>query len=254
MAKRLVASLKHRRETDGHNVVGVQGPPGVGKSTLALGLALNLDPSFHVGYVHYNRKEWHGIVTAPKGGIFILDEGANVAMNRTWADKDQTRLMQILNMIRQRNHTLLWATPNVQRLDIVVREDLLTHKINCFPTTYGRRARILTPSYGIDGQPSGWKRWPGILSWPSLEEHSIWTPYKAAKAANFQASASQLSSMSHVEGLGDPFGSKGLLDKADISSREREPGETRRDPVQGKVPKQKRRAKVGPEPSVPTLA
>lgn len=180
----LLGSLEARRKHDGHSVVGIQGEPGVGKSTLALFLALRLNPEFTVKQVHYSRNEWRDIVLADKGQVFILDEGANVAMSRTWADRDQTKLMQLLNMIRQRNHTLIWCTPNLQRLDVVVREDLITHKINCVSRG---QARILTKYLNRDGEHAGWKRWPGVITWKKLDWHPIWQPYVAAKADAYKA-------------------------------------------------------------------
>lgn len=237
MAARLVGSLRYNRDNDNHNVVGIQGPPGIGKSTLGLGLALNLDPDFSIENVHYNRDEWADIIHAPKKSIFILDEGANVAMNRTWMEKGQTRLMQILNMIRQRNHTLIWATPNVQRLDIVIREDLLTHKINCYPAPIGRRAKVMVPRYGTDGQASGWRRWKGKLSWPSLETHKIWGPYTKAKSANFTRATTSIGTME------DPYNGR-ILDAQELQLGDVPLGKARRDPLQRQIPKPKRHAAV----------
>lgn len=188
IASNLVLSLQRRRKSNNHNVVGIQGDPGVGKSTLGLGLALNLEPDFGVTHVHYNRDDWKGILNAPKGSVFLLDEGANVAMNRTWQDRSQVQLMQILNMIRQRNHTLIWCTPNLQRLDVVIREDLLTHKINC---TKRGEARVRTRRFDRDGEHGGWVTWPGLLSWPSLDQHPIWEPYSEAKASNYRKAVAQ---------------------------------------------------------------
>lgn len=200
IASSLVNSLQIRRLSQGHSVLGIQGDPGVGKSTLALGLALSLEHAFSVKNVYYNREEWATIAGAKKGSVFILDEGANVAMNRTWQEKSQVKLMQLLNMIRQRHHTLIWCTPNLQRLDVILREDLITHRINCL-----RRgaAKVRTRSRDRDGEPSGWKTWPGILSWPNLDKHPIWKSYYEAKEANFAASVNSISQV--VSNLGDPF-------------------------------------------------
>jgi hypothetical protein len=239
IAQKLLHSLRGHRDRDEHNVLGIQGPPGIGKSTLGLAIALNLEPSFGISNVHYNRDDWPDILRSPKRGVFLLDEGANVAMNRTWQQGAQVRLMQILNMIRQRNHTLIWCTPNLQRLDIVVREDLLTHKINCYRKGL---ARVQTPKFNYQGEPEGWKTWPGILAWGPLEAHPLWKPYSDAKAQNYSEATQQVNSM---DILRDPYDGKGALVETPLHSRGRTRSQTRRDQVQGKVSKQKRRVALG---------
>lgn len=117
-------------------------------------------------------------------------------MNRTWQQRGQVQLMQLLNMIRQRHHTLIWCTPNLERLDIVVREDLLTHKVNCI-----RRgmAKVRTRGLDRDGEPAGWKTWPGALAWNSLDQHPIWPAYFAAKEAEFARKVQSLARNNAVD-------------------------------------------------------
>ena len=190
-AHRLIRDITWRRRNNQHAVLGIQGPPGSGKSTLGLGISLSIpDTPFGIENIHYNRDDWHNIVTAEKGQVFLLDEGNNVASNRTWQDREQVGLMQILNMIRQRNHVLVWATPSLKRLDVVVREDLLTHRINCIPGAW--RARVRQPSWDRDGEPSGWRTWKGYLSWPQLDTHPIWKPYSEAKERNYLMKAAEI--------------------------------------------------------------
>lgn len=226
IAKTLLHNLRGRRDRDEHNVIGIQGPPGIGKSTLGLGIALNLEPGFKVENVHYNRDEWPEILTAPKRGVFLLDEGANIAMNRTWQQSDQVKLMQILNMIRQRNHTLIWATPNLQRLDIVVREDLLTHQINCYKKG---EAKVRMPKFNNDGEKSGWYTWPGILTWQNLNWHPIWNLYYREKERNYAQATT------NIPQIHDPFNGKGALELPNVQPRGRTRGKVGRDPLQGQV-------------------
>lgn len=226
IAENLTKNLQLRRLTDEHNVVGIQGPAGVGKSTLGLISALTLDAKFGLGNVHYNRDEWDQITRAPKGSVFLLDEGANVAMNRTWQDRSQVKLMQVLNMIRQRNHTLIWATPNLQRLDIVLREDLLTHKVNCYRRG---KARVLTPGFNREGEREGWKLWPGILTWNSIKGHPLWKPYVQAKAANFTKASNSISQ----DALAHGFASEPrILETSNLQPGGESTGEVGRDPLQ----------------------
>lgn len=200
IAERLRRDLQWRRHNNQHAILGIQGDPGSGKSTLGLGIGLGLDPGFGVGNVHYNRDDWREIVSAPKGGIFLLDEGNNVASNRTWQNREQVALMQILNMIRQRNHILIWATPSLERLDVIIRQDLVTHRINC---VWGHwYAKVRTKHVDRDGEPAGWQSWKGKLRWPNLTKHPIWNHYEAAKEANFLRKAQEVSTTSHLQ---NPF-------------------------------------------------
>lgn len=229
-ASLLIANLIKRKQKDGHNVVGIEGPPGVGKSTIGIRIARKVEPDFSIENVHYNRDDWQEIISSPKGSTFLLDEGANIAMNRTWMEKTQTKLMQILNMIRQRNHTLIWATPNLARLDIVIREDLLTHKLQCYPTPSGPRASLWIPKFTGFGERVGWRPAYGRIKWQPLDPTEAFTKeYLKRKAHNFQQASN---SMSHLD---TPYGSR-LLDETDVSVGRRQPGKTRRDPLQRKVP------------------
>lgn len=180
----LIRDLQARRRSNGHNIVGIQGAPGVGKSTLAISIARNLDPGFGPDRIFYAKEALWGVIgPAAKGGVFILDEGTSIAMNRTWQDRQQIALVELLNTIRQRHHTLIWCAPNLQRLDVVIRDDLLTHKLNCVSRG---SARIRTRRLDRDGEPAGWKTWPGYLGWPSLDEHPVWGAYYGGKEDAFR--------------------------------------------------------------------
>ena len=123
--------LRERPKRDQHNVVGIQGPPGAGKSELGLHIGEEVQPGFPLANVFYSQPSAvRGISTTQKRQVYLLDEGGNVAMNRNWNNRTQIVLMQLLNVIRQMQHTLIWCMPNLDRADIIVRDDLLTHKIH----------------------------------------------------------------------------------------------------------------------------
>lgn len=183
IAERFTQSLDARRKNKGHNVVGIQGEPGSGKSTLGVTIALVLeDGDFSTRNVYYDMQGCLDIAKAPKGGVFLLDEGSKIAMNRTWQNRDQVQLMQLLNTIRQRHHTLIWATPNLKRLDVILREDLLSHRVNVIKRGL---ARVRTPHLDRDGEPNGWKTWHGYLTWASLDKHKFWPGYMKAKERSY---------------------------------------------------------------------
>ena len=126
-----IEELGQRPKNDQHNVIGIQGPPGSGKSELGLHIGEEIQPGFPLSNVFYSQPSAvRGISTNIKRQVYLLDEGGNVAMNRNWNNRTQIVLMQLLNVIRQMQHTLIWCMPNLDRADIIVRDDLLTHKIH----------------------------------------------------------------------------------------------------------------------------
>lgn len=140
---------------------------------------MNLDEKFDPVNVFYDRKNCLKVIgRAPKHGTFIMDEGGNIALSRQWHNRDQTEMMQILLTIRQRHHNLIWSMPNLQRADVILREDLLTHKLNLIRQG---SARVRTPRLDRDGEFAGWKTWRGFLGWPNLDAHPIWPPYYQGK-------------------------------------------------------------------------
>lgn len=185
VSTRLLNDLKRNLKRNGHNVIGIQGRPGWGKSTLALVIAMNLSDGFDPRNVFYDRKNCLKVIAnAPKRGTFIMDEGGNIALSRTWQNRGQTEMMQILLTIRQRHHNLIWCMPNLNRADVIVREDLLTHKLNLIEQG---TAKVRVPFLDRDGEFAGWKTWLGYLGWPSLDKHPIWIPYYTGKEAAYRA-------------------------------------------------------------------
>jgi ABC-type dipeptide/oligopeptide/nickel transport system ATPase component len=174
---------------DWDNMVGIQGERGSGKSTLALRLALSLDPDFNVENVFYDSQDWNQIGQGPKRQTFILDEGTNIAFNRTWQQAEQIQLMQLLNTIRQRNHTLIWCAPNLERMDTVVRGDIMKYR---FSTLKRGLAVLHHRVYNWDKGSATWKKLAQV-SYRGLEWHPIWQSYEARKDRSFQEHISMYS-------------------------------------------------------------
>lgn len=179
-----VSVLKARMGSDWDNMIGIQGERGAGKSTLALWIALNLDPGFQPNQVFYESQEWKQVIHPKKRGqVFVLDEGTNIAFNRTWQNRDQVSLMQLLNTIRQRNHTMIWCAPNLERMDVVVRADILKFRISVV-----RRGLAL-----VQERVHNWR--DGTTSWKdccwirygSLQNHPIWVEYVRRKSMSYQS-------------------------------------------------------------------
>lgn len=177
----LLSNVKRRMNTDWDNMIGVQGERGSGKSTLALRIALAISPEFAPSNVFYDAKDWQIVARGPKKQTFILDEGTNIAFNRTWQNRGQVQLMQLLNVIRQRNHTLIWCAPNLERMDVVVRGDIVKYRLS---TLRRGEALLHERKYDWEKESVSWQR-RGRITWRSLEWHPIWRPYEAGKASNY---------------------------------------------------------------------
>lgn len=182
--KRLINTLQRRMVTDWDNMIGLQGERGSGKSTLALRVALALRPDFKPENVFYDPDDWTEVVKGPPRQVFILDEGTNIAFNRTWQQKSQVKLVQLLNTIRQRNHTFIWCAPNLERMDTVIRGDILKYRLS---TLHRGLAVLHQRHYDWERGEGRWVKL-GRIKFASLEWHPIWEPYTKQKAASYSAS------------------------------------------------------------------
>lgn len=191
-----IGSLRQRMHTDWDNMIGIQGERGAGKSTLALWIALSLQPSFKPNHVFYEPEEWKTILhPKAKQEVFILDEGTNIAFNRTWQNRSQVALMQLLNTIRQRNHTMIWCAPNLERMDTVIRGDILTYRISVV-----KRGKALVQKRRFD-YLTGQNHWDRLLwvDYGSLEKHPIWTEYVRRKSMSLNSRANRTNATENVE-------------------------------------------------------
>lgn len=200
---KFVETLRRRMRSDWDNMIGIQGERGSGKSTLALRIALALDPNFNPANVFYDAQDWNHIVhPKAKNKTYILDEGTNIAFNRTWQNRNQIGLMQLLNTIRQKNHTLIWCAPNLERMDVVVRGDIIKYRISTLT-----RGLAVLHERRYDWE-KGEVRWTqkARFRFHDLEWHPIWNEYEKRKKMNFnrRTSATETASTSDSHTTPEP--------------------------------------------------
>lgn len=177
-----------------HNVIGVRGPPGIGKSTFSLHLAFHLNPGFPIENVYYRIGDaYEAIVNSPKRQVHDVDEGTNVAMGRTWNNEDQIELVKMLTTARQRNHTLLWNAPNEERLDIILRQDLLDARVTVFQQGI---AIIEEKTFNEYEMRWDWQRTIRRLYFPDFKQTNpdFWGLYEGHKERAFFSEHSSLPS------------------------------------------------------------
>lgn len=133
---RLVEEIHENVKEDLDNIVGIDGPEGVGKSSLAYWIAKKYNPNFDmrasyavsfkelVDKIH----DYHG---QDDGAVFWLDEATKIGNKREWASKENVALMKLLQMFRSRHWLLILCIPSINDLDIYLREQRIRYELHC---------------------------------------------------------------------------------------------------------------------------
>lgn len=131
-----------------HCIVGREGS---GKSYTALKLGELLDPTFTVDRVIFDPTEFLADLrdeNYEEGEIYVLDESGVSFGKRTWQSRDQVKLNQALQLIRNHNIGLIFTLPRLGELDSQTEGRLHTYFeiMAKEPDEYVRgRWRILDP-------------------------------------------------------------------------------------------------------------
>lgn len=116
------------------NLCVVVGPEGVGKSSCAYNICKSFDPEFSIkdGYI-YDIGPWLAKLDAGevKGKVFWFDEATNIASNRDWMKDMNKALIQLLEMLRSYNMTMVMCIPLLDRLDIYIRQTRMRYLVTC---------------------------------------------------------------------------------------------------------------------------
>lgn len=116
--------MKGIREHDFDCVLLIDGPEGVGKSTVGMHLKAFADGRYNLSYMCYDSRDLLDIMqTAPPGSTVILDEAVTAFMSRTSLDRFQVRLVQAFSIVREKNLFFILIIPNINLLDkaLVIR-------------------------------------------------------------------------------------------------------------------------------------
>lgn len=132
-AMRVQAQFMCNRSAKKHldNIWGIEGSEGFGKSTVALELAtticeingIEFDLNRNVFFSEKREYVYNILRTQAKhGDVFIFDEAVNQASKKAWWKEDQVELMRQFTLMRFLGITALFCVPDIQDLDIVLRE------------------------------------------------------------------------------------------------------------------------------------
>jgi hypothetical protein len=106
-----------------HFMAVIVGREGSGKSYTGIKLAEVCDPTFEAWRVMFDPvnflkqlQEWKD-ANETKGKMVVIDEAGVGVGVRTWYDKDQVRLNQVLQIIRDENMGVIFTIPRLEELD-----------------------------------------------------------------------------------------------------------------------------------------
>ena len=127
---RLVEDMHEVIDNHYDNVVVITGRKndigeGVGKSNLAYWVAKKFDPNFNLqdGYIYDMLPFLKRLVKGElHGKVLMLDEATNLLSARNWMTETNKSVDQILEMFRSYEMTLIMCIPQLDRLDVYVRE------------------------------------------------------------------------------------------------------------------------------------
>ena len=111
------------RQQDEDFIMLVTGQTRSGKSTLAIEIALHIDPVFEIEkQILFDIKELGKRIYESKGKVYILDEAIFDAFNREAMSIMNRWLIKIFTVCAERNHVIIMIMPKVKWLDKPVKE------------------------------------------------------------------------------------------------------------------------------------
>lgn len=124
-----------------HFMAVVVGREGSGKSYTGMKIAETVDPTFNAERVMFDPVNFLKRLQTWKengntqGKMTVIDEAGVGVGVRTWYDKDQIRLNQVLQIIRDENMGVIFTLPRLEELDSQTRGRLhafleMTDKVN----------------------------------------------------------------------------------------------------------------------------
>ena len=116
------------------------GLPGMGKSTLAQSVAKFLDPNFTIDNICMTADEFvEKTTTLPKHSAVILDESFASLNSRVATSRDFLRILNHLQIIRQRNLFVMLCLPNFFDLGKPISIYRSQHLFVVYGSEYGKR-------------------------------------------------------------------------------------------------------------------
>ncbi len=115
--------LRKCQEADDSQNIHVGGQPRSGKSSLAIAMALNIDPEFTVDYnIIYRTKDLGKKIYSDRGRCFVIDEAIFNAYNRDSMTSLARWLVKLFTVSAEMNHIVILILPRWINLDKDIKE------------------------------------------------------------------------------------------------------------------------------------
>ena len=126
--------------------IGITGPEGVGKSTLAILLGLMMDEKFQLErnelFQPTSKEVFAKIENLPKYSVIIADEAIRILYKLRWSEKGQKYINTVYGIARQENHISVFCMPRFKDFNEYFRN----HRLKVWIHVYARgKAIIFTP-------------------------------------------------------------------------------------------------------------
>jgi len=113
----------------------LKGDPGIGKTYSALRIAEMIDPLFKVTVnMPMDRLSMLNLIGADsplkRDAVIIVDEAQFTTGSRSWANKDQRALMEIMQSVRSRGYIFIFVALSDRNIDSQLRNDILDFRLD----------------------------------------------------------------------------------------------------------------------------
>lgn len=127
----LAGELRYRRNCGFDNIIMVTGEERSGKSTVALKMALAMDPSLSIDKITFKLDDFNkAIASAKDGDIILMDEAGVDLYSKEWWDEFQIQLVKKLFIIGMMHLTLIIVLPHRLDLNKDIRDRRVKYWIN----------------------------------------------------------------------------------------------------------------------------
>lgn len=148
--------------------VATTGREGSGKSSLAIQLALALETDLDPHDIILTYEDYYRVYDPDaKDRVYVFDEAARFAFNRTWNNREQVALIQEIIENRQARSCTFWNLPQFKSLDKYAREGRLDLWHGCYDQG---KAMVRALAYDAYTEEAFYPVVIDDLGWPRLED------------------------------------------------------------------------------------
>jgi hypothetical protein len=182
----LMAVIRLRIKEHWDAVIVIDGPEGVGKSSLALRISAAIDPTFNVTRICYTGSNvMDRFRDTQPGRVVLFDESARDLLGANAATPEAKALAQALMLIREKGLVTILCIPRIHELAPSMRARRATFWLHCERRGLARvHRRSDNLVYKPDPRDLGFRLDPRapLLTWKALPAKSkLWRAYLNVK-------------------------------------------------------------------------